>query len=87
MRVQVSRAIQTFRVIAVRAIRVLVAILALVELPIVLLGQGRAYNAGDFTAADSMTWTIDEADVTTFRYKIMGKLMYLNFFATTSARV
>jgi len=39
MRVQVSRAIQTFRVIAVRAIRVLVAILALVELPIVLLGQ------------------------------------------------
>ena len=37
-----------------------------------------AYNAGDFTA-QAGSWTVDEADVTTFKYRKTGKTMEVNF--------
>ncbi len=38
-----------------------------------------AFNAGNFTANGSMTWTVESADVVTYEYMIIGKTMFLNF--------
>lgn len=44
------------------------------------LGQWTAvsYDAGNFTSS-SGSWTVEEADVTTYSYMIMGKTMYLQW--------
>lgn len=44
-----------------------------------------AFNAGDFTASESMTWTVEEGDVLSFAYNILGKVMICAFrLATTT---
>ncbi len=44
-----------------------------------------AFNAANFTASGSMTWTVAEADVSTFAYIIMGKIMTILFDILTSS--
>lgn len=44
-----------------------------------------SYNAGDFTANSSMTWTVDAGDVTNFQYTISGKTMTVNFYLSTTS--
>ena len=39
-----------------------------------------SFNAGDYTASGSMTWTVDAGDVYSFRYKIEGKTMTIIFY-------
>lgn len=43
------------------------------------------FNAADFGATGSMSWTVDSGDVVTFRYGILGLLMFiwLNLQTTT----
>lgn len=41
------------------------------------------YNAGRFTASSS-TWTVDSADVVTYRYAVLGTKMQLNFRVVNS---
>ena len=43
-----------------------------------------AFDVGNFTAAESMTWTVDSADVLTYAYSIVGKTMSLNFLLSTT---
>ena len=43
------------------------------------------YSAGNFTASDSQTWTVDSGDQITFKYMIVGKTMWLQFNITTSS--
>ena len=43
-----------------------------------------AFNAGDFTGNDSMTWTVEEADVNNLTYTISGKVMTVSFFINTT---
>jgi len=43
-----------------------------------------AFNAGNFTASGSMTWTVESGDVQTYAYTIIGKTMILNFTIVTS---
>ena len=38
-----------------------------------------AFNAADFTASGSMTWTVEAGDVMTYQYMIIGKTMWVNF--------
>lgn len=38
------------------------------------------YASGNFTASGSMTWTVEEADVSNFQYMIIGKTMWVNFW-------
>lgn len=38
-----------------------------------------AFNADDFTATGSMTWTLSAGDVLSYRYLIVGKMMVVNF--------
>jgi hypothetical protein len=38
-----------------------------------------AYNAGDFTAGGTMTWTVQSADVYTYEYTLIGHTMILAF--------
>lgn len=38
-----------------------------------------AYNAGDYTASGSMTWTVDSGDVFAFRYRLSGRMLTVNF--------
>jgi len=38
-----------------------------------------AYDAGNFTASGSMTWTVEGADVKTYAYIIIGKIMHISF--------
>jgi len=38
-----------------------------------------AFDAGNFTANGSMTWTVEAADVVTYAYTIMGKVMTVLF--------
>lgn len=37
------------------------------------------FNAADYNAAGSMTWTITEAQVNRFRYLVVGKVMHIDF--------
>ena len=43
-----------------------------------------AFNAGDFTGSDSMTWTVEAGDVTTFQYTVSGKVMTFVFVLNTT---
>lgn len=45
------------------------------------------FDAGDFTGSGSMTWTVEEADISTFAWVRSGKTMTVTFFlnATTVA--
>ena len=45
---------------------------------------GVSFNAGDFTGSDSMTWTVEEADVNNLTYTISGKVMTVSFFINTT---
>lgn len=40
----------------------------------------QAFNAADFTAIGSMTWTVDSGDVLTYAYLIVGKMMTVAFW-------
>jgi hypothetical protein len=44
-----------------------------------------AFNAGNFTANGSMTWTVDAGDVNTYEYLIIGKTMWIIFDIQTSS--
>lgn len=50
------------------------------------LGEWAAptYAAGDYTANGTMTWTVDSGDVTTYRYTLIGKTLFLNFVIATT---
>lgn len=37
------------------------------------------FDAGNFTASGSMTWTVQSTDVVTFAYALVGKLITINF--------
>ena len=39
-----------------------------------------AFNAANFTANGSMTWTVGAGDVTTYAYQILGKTMVVAFY-------
>lgn len=39
-----------------------------------------SYSAGDFTANGAMVWTVEAADVITYSYIIIDKLMFVNFW-------
>jgi hypothetical protein len=43
-----------------------------------------AFNAADFTATGSMTWTVAAGDVITYAYFIAGKIMFLIFSIGTT---
>lgn len=43
------------------------------------------YNAANFTGNGTMTWTVDAADVSNFRYMLIGKTLFVDgIFNTTS---
>lgn len=43
------------------------------------------YNALDFTAGGSQTWTVEEADLISFKYCVAGKVMHVVFSVTASS--
>lgn len=43
-----------------------------------------SYNAGDFTASGSMTWTVASGDVGMFKYVQVGKTMHVHLVLTTT---
>lgn len=43
-----------------------------------------SFSAGDFTANNSMTWTVAAGDVTTYAYIVNGKMMTVSFWIVTS---
>jgi len=43
-----------------------------------------AFNAGDFTAGGTQTWTVAAGDVSTFEYTLVGKKMTVVFVIQTS---
>ena len=43
-----------------------------------------AFSAGDFTGSGSMTWTVAEADVVTYAYTIINKMMTVSFDIRTT---
>jgi hypothetical protein len=43
-----------------------------------------AYSAANFTGSGSMTWTVEEADVVTYKYIISGKTMIVSVSITSS---
>jgi hypothetical protein len=43
-----------------------------------------SFNAGDYTATESQTWTVAEADVVTNKYLVIGKMMIWEFFIDTT---
>jgi hypothetical protein len=44
-----------------------------------------SFDAGNFTASGSMTWTVAEADVTTFAFTVEGKRMIIVFTINTTS--
>lgn len=44
-----------------------------------------AYNAGDFTASGSMTWTVDSADVVAYCYTLRGSELFVNILIGASS--
>jgi hypothetical protein len=47
--------------------------------------QNEAFNAANFTASGAMTWTLTAPDQVIYRYAIIGKIIFIDFFfnATT----
>lgn len=43
-----------------------------------------AYSAGDYTAAGSMTWTVDSGDVTMYRYWLKGRTLFVGWQLSTT---
>lgn len=43
-----------------------------------------SFNAGDFTASGSMTWTVASGDVVTYKYVEIGKTMIVAVLLTTT---
>jgi hypothetical protein len=43
-----------------------------------------AFEAGNFSANGSMTWTVEAGDVVTYQYTVIGKTMTLNFFIAST---
>jgi hypothetical protein len=43
-----------------------------------------SFDAGDFTASGSMTWTVESGDVVTYAYTIIGKKMTVAFIFNTT---
>ncbi len=39
-----------------------------------------AYNGGNFTASGSMTWTVASGDISTYKYRIVGKSLLVQFY-------
>ena len=44
-----------------------------------------AYSAGNFTASGSLTWTVEQADITTYAYTLVGKTMTVVFFIESTS--
>lgn len=44
-----------------------------------MMGEWTAvsYNAGDFTAGGTMTWTVESADVANYSYMLVGKTLFV----------
>jgi hypothetical protein len=43
------------------------------------------YNAANFTGSASMTWTVDAGDVVTWRYRLQGRTMQIQFYFNTTS--
>jgi len=43
------------------------------------------YSAANFTASPGMTWTVQAADVITYAYAVIGKLLFLNLYLDFTA--
>ena len=41
---------------------------------------GVSFDAGNFTASGSMTWTVDSGDVATYKYTVIGQTMTVMFY-------